>query len=109
MTIKPQNETQIKRAIRGTLNGLGIFNWWNLQGLGCCKGLSDIMAVMPAHIDKNRAGRIIAIEVKTEKGKLSEYQRDFLHQVNTNSGIGFVARGVDDLIENLGVKDRFII
>ena len=106
--LPPPNETQIKRAIKDTLNGLGIYHWWNLQGLGCFKGLPDIMAIMPAHLDEKRAGKIIAIEVKTKKGRLSSYQQAFLEKVNKYQGIGFVARSVDDLIEGLGVKDRFI-
>lgn len=109
LKLPPPNETQIKRAIKDTLNGLGIYHWWNLQNMGSFKGLSDIMAIMPAHLDEKRVGRIIAIEVKTAKGRLSAYQSAFLDKVNKYQGIGFVARSVDDLIEGLGVKDRFLL
>lgn len=37
-------------------------------------------------------GRILAIEVKTPTGKLSNAQRDFLLKVSNNGGVGCVAR-----------------
>jgi len=57
------------------------------------KGISDLVAC------KN--GQFIAIEVKTEKGKLTEYQQLFLDQVKACGGIAIVARSVDDLEKQL--------
>ena len=51
-------------------------------------------------------GRFIAIEVKTEQGKLTPEQRLFLFKINENNGIGFVARSIEDVKKEL-IKVRF--
>tara|TARA_Y100000114_G_scaffold35823_2_gene31361 strand:- start:1369 stop:1740 length:372 start_codon:yes stop_codon:yes gene_type:complete len=56
-------------------------------------GVSDILGVMN--------GRFIAIEVKSAKGRLSEAQKDFIHEVKQNGGIAFVARSLQDVKDNL--------
>ena len=57
------------------------------------KGVSDILGLYN--------GKMIAIEVKSKKGRLSEDQKLFLHNVNVNGGVGFVARSVEDVEERL--------
>ena len=52
--------------------------------------------------------RFLAIEVKTKTGKVSLDQAKFLKLVNESGGLGFVARSVDDVIDTLGVLDRFL-
>ena len=52
--------------------------------------------------------RFLAIEVKTKTGKVSPDQVKFLNRVNESGGLGFVARSVDDVIDTLGVRDRFL-
>lgn len=47
-------------------------------------------------------GRMLAIEVKPRLGKVSDAQEAFLHMVNANGGVGFVARSVHDLKRYLG-------
>lgn len=56
-------------------------------------GVSDILGVMN--------GRFIAIEVKSAKGRLSESQKDFIHEVKQHGGIAFVARSIQDVKDNL--------
>lgn len=46
-------------------------------------------------------GRFLAIEVKTDKGRVTEEQENFLDQVNLSGGIGFVARSVQDVVDKL--------
>lgn len=53
-------------------------------------GASDIIACSPT-------GQFIAIEVKSEKGRLTDKQRDFLRLVEKNNGIAIVARSVEDV------------
>ena len=43
-------------------------------------------------------GRFPAIEVKSEKGKLTVYQEVFLETVKENGGIAIVARSLFDVI-----------
>lgn len=101
MAIGKQSEREITKAIRGTLKVLGIFHWKVLQGLGSTPGVPDILGIF----DK----KMLAIEVKTEKGKLSDHQQRFLDRINREGGIAFVARSIDDVINGLGVRDRFLI
>ncbi len=86
-------EAEITRQIRDYLKIMNIFHWKVMQGLGCTAGISDIIAV------KN--GKAIAIEVKTHKGKLSSFQRNFLDNFKAAGGITIVARSVEDVIEGL--------
>lgn len=57
------------------------------------KGVSDIIGIV--------GGRFLAIEVKAEKGYLTPEQRLFLVKVNEEGGIGFVARSLDQCINQL--------
>ena len=57
------------------------------------KGISDILGIYK--------GRFLAIEVKKEKGIVSEYQQEFINNVNNNGGIGFVARSLDNVVRLL--------
>ena len=61
------------------------------------KGIADILGCWK--------GRLIAIEVKTPRGKLSEKQEQFLMEVNAAGGLGFVARSVEDVMRELEGKD----
>ena len=60
-------------------------------------GVSDILGVVN--------GKFVAIEVKSAKGRLSESQKDFMHQVKDKGGIAFVARCIEDVKRNL--QDEF--
>lgn len=53
------------------------------------RGVSDIIGI------KN--GRPIAIEVKSKRGVVSDYQKEFLRRFNEAGGLGFVARSLDDV------------
>lgn len=46
-------------------------------------------------------GKLLAIEVKTLKGKVSKSQKLFLENVNLNGGIGFVARSLEEVKRRL--------
>jgi len=99
MKSKPRSEKEITASIRAFLKAHRIFHWKVWQGLGSQKGVSDIVGLYE--------GRFFAIEVKTEKGKLSEDQAKFLKLVVINGGNGFVARSLDDVVKYLGMKRRF--
>jgi Holliday junction resolvase len=93
-------EKELTQSIRNLLRNLGVFHWKQIGSLGSPKGIADIIGIWE--------GKFLAIEVKTENGKLSTYQEDFLSAVKANNGIGIVARSVDDVIDGLGVRERFL-
>lgn len=58
------------------------------------KGVSDILGILPN-------GQFLAIEVKSEKGKLSKEQQAFLDNVKLNGGVGVVAKNISQVVEGL--------
>ncbi len=48
-------------------------------------------------------GKAVAIEIKRPGGKVTEAQEKFLRRWNEAGGIAFVARSVDEVIEQLGL------
>jgi penicillin-binding protein-related factor A (putative recombinase) len=94
---KPKiSEKEITHSIRSYLKAFGIFHWKVWQGLGSTPGVPDIVGVY--------SGRFFAIEVKTEKGKLSPHQERFIANINDNGGLAFVARCIDDVENNMHLK-----
>jgi hypothetical protein len=89
-------EGRITAEIRYVLKLYGVFHWKNWGGPMGTPGISDILACWK--------GKMIAIEVKAPKGKLSPAQENFLKLVNDNGGIGFVARSAMDVINTLGLR-----
>lgn len=58
------------------------------------RGMSDIMGQLTD-------GRLLAIEVKKQGGKVSAEQAAFIQAVEAANGVGIVAYSVDDVIEAL--------
>jgi Holliday junction resolvase len=94
------SEKALTKAIRDLLKSLGIWHWKNHGGPMGAKGVADILGCY--------GGRMLAIEVKTDRGRLSDDQQRFLDNVNAAGGIAFVAKSVDDVIVALGLQDRFL-
>jgi hypothetical protein len=94
-------EGQLTFAVRQLLNAAGIFHYKAWQGMGSAPGVSDIIGCL-------KGGRFFALELKAPKGVTSEYQNRFLENVRQAGGIGFVARTLDEVIEGLGLQDRFL-
>lgn len=99
MKAKPQLEKEITKEIRRFLNMKRIFHYKAWQGLGSTKGVADIIGIMP--LNGKSPGAFLAIEVKTERGVLSEHQENFLRSISDSGGIAFCARSVQDVIDNL--------
>lgn len=100
-------ETDIVRQILQYLSYRHIYCWRNNVGGTVYEGKSrnyfvkhglkgsfDIIGILPD-------GRFLAIEVKNEKGRVSEFQQLFIDNINNNHGVAFVARSIDDVIKNL--------
>ena len=92
MAGKPKiTETDIRRQVRDYLRIKGWFCFHVLQGLGCYLGVTDLIAV--------RDGRVIFIELKTARGRQSDYQRKFQADLEAAGGEYVLCRGVDDLLK----------
>lgn len=97
---EPHTEAAITESIRDLLRRFQIFHWKNWGGMLGTKGVPDILGIYQ--------GRFLGIEVKSETGILRPEQKQFLENIQKNGGIGFVARNLDDVIHNLGLRDRFL-
>lgn len=60
------------------------------------KGTSDILGIYH--------GTFLAIEVKTAKTYPTADQKLFMENIRERGGIAFVARSIDDVIKELGLK-----
>ena len=61
---------------------------------GLCVGSSDIIGITPN-------GKFIAIEVKTETGRVTKEQITFINNILSSGGIAGIARSVADALELL--------
>ena len=102
LQLEDESEAGITRSIRYVLNILKIFHWKQWQGpMSKPKGVSDIIGIYK--------GRFLAIEVKRKGHKLTHHQQKFIDRVNAEGGIGIAAWCLDDVIDGLGVRDRFLV
>ena len=96
-------EAEIQHAIRLTVGQMpDVVVWRNESGVaehmgryvryGLQKGSSDIIGILAP------AGRFLALEVKTERGRLRKEQGLFLALVRRNGGFGCVVRSVDEAV-----------
>ena len=99
--IPDQSEKDLTKAIRYLLKSQGIWHYKVLGGFGTVKGIPDIIGCF--------GGRLIAIEVKTKRGKLSPEQEIHIDRINKAGGLAFVARDLDTVIEMLNIRNRFLI
>jgi hypothetical protein len=98
---KVTQEAILTRQIRDVLYHARIYHWKAWQGAMSKAGIADILGI-------NHDGRMIAIEIKAPKGVLSEHQKLFLEEIKTRGGIALCARSIGDVIEALGLQDRFL-
>lgn len=92
-------ETEAQKEVMDFLESVGIFAWRNNNGSrGRVKfglpGASDILGILPD-------GRFLAIEMKGPKTKVQHNQKEFIFNINNNNGVAFIARSIDDVIEEL--------
>ena len=101
---KGLSEAEVLNQCTAYLTARGIYHW--RQNTGAfkvenrfirtgMKGVSDILGVLPG-------GRLLAIEVKREKGgKLSAAQKEFIASINSRNGCAIVVHSLAELIERL--------
>ena len=87
--VKAQPESLILRAVRAHLETDGWYVVRIQQGLGCVKGIADLVAM--------KAGRTVWLEIKTQTGTQSAYQVDFERKVTAHGGQYRVVRCVGDV------------
>ena len=105
-TLPHQTESAIVRACLDYLAARQILAWRNnttgvfdpsrkrFREFNSLRGVSDILGVLPG-------GRLLSVECKAERGKLTFEQRWFLERVHQLGAVGIVARSVADLEEGL--------
>ena len=106
------SESMIVSSCLEFLQWKGIFSWRSNQApiptgdgryrrfVGL-RGAADIQGVVPG-------GKALHVEIKTETGKLSPFQEEFLDRVSSLGGIAIVARSVEELekdLKEVGVLD----
>jgi hypothetical protein len=99
-TAPPMKEGDITRGIRQVLGQLGAVavKFWG--GPMTERGVSDLLCCYE--------GRFLAIEVKRPGGRVSPEQERFLERVRAAGGIGLVIHSIDELIDSLNLRDRFL-
>ena len=94
-----QKETYIRRSVSEALRRAGWDVTYHLQGLGSRKGFPDLTAM--------KDGKTVYIEIKTETGRQSDYQKEF-ERICINHGCKYIlARSVNDIVELLNFKPLF--
>ena len=91
-------EHALTLGIRQLLNMHRIWHFKHWGGPMGEKGISDIIGC--------HNGRFLAIEIKTERGRVTPHQQRFIDRVNAAGGIGFVARSIEDVTYHLGIGGR---
>jgi len=86
-----QPESVIVKQIRQYLRTLGWYVIRIQQGIGCHRGISDLIVV--------KDGRVVFLECKTAKGKMSEHQEKFRSEILGRGGEYVVCRSLEDAME----------
>lgn len=82
-------ESDIQAQIKQYLQYKGWYVVKIHQSLGSVRGIADLYAL--------KDGRHVWIEVKTARGRLSEYQEKFRDEIESHGGTYIVARGIEDV------------
>lgn len=96
-------EMDILRLIMIELSARGCTVWRNNVGtlknsagipikFGLCVGSSDLIGI-------TQDGRFLAVEVKTEKGRIRPEQIRFIDHIKSKGGLAGIARSVEDAVK----------
>ncbi len=107
-------ESNIANCIMLALSPLGARLFKNVRGLFLTldgkrkaaaglqpNGSSDLIGWTEVIINDKKTCIFTAIEVKTERGKISTEQQKYIDYISNNGGIAFVARTTDEAIRKL--------
>jgi hypothetical protein len=89
---------QLHRVLAWRSNNAGIFDPARrcFRGFRGLKGVSDILGILPP------AGRLLAVECKGRRGRLSPEQKAFLRAVTEAGGLALVVRDLGELMAAVG-------
>ena len=85
------SESDIRKLTRDYLRIKGWFVFHLLQGLGCYRGVTDLVAI------KN--SRVLFIELKKPGGRQTSKQKDFQALVEAHGGKYFLVDCYEDLLK----------
>jgi len=85
-----QPESVVLRQVRDYLRAVGWFVVRIQQGPLCHRGMSDLICV--------KDGRVLFVDCKTAKGRLSTFQREFRDAIGAAGGKYIVARCLEDVV-----------
>jgi len=113
--VPEQKETPITNAIREVLAIAGIRHWKQWQGPFSEKGIPDIIGIKKVKVAElvaagvDEVGIFVGIEVKRQSvKKLREAQEKWKRYIEESRGIHVTARSIDDAIDGLGIRNRFL-
>jgi len=110
----PETERDITKAIRAILNGVGLRHFKNWGGPMSEKGIPDIIGIKKVKVADlvaagvEEVGLFVGIEVKRAKGVMSDDQKKWKRRILDSKGIFVEARSVDDVIDGVGIRNRFL-
>lgn len=84
-------ETATKNVVKQWLTLNGWSWWWHLQSIGTYPGLPDLEAI--------REGRVVYLEIKSPRGKLSPAQEAFRDMITAAGGEYREVRSLDDVMD----------
>ena len=84
-----RSENFVKEQIEDYLDIIGWFHFPILQGLGAYKGICDRIAI--------KDGKVLFIEVKGPKGRLSNHKKEFRKNIEAAGGIYISSRSYEDI------------
>lgn len=107
------HESEIVKRIMLSVSPLGVVVWKNSRGMFltldgrrrvraglCAPGSSDLIGFKKVKITQDMVGKkiaqIVCIEVKTEKGRASPEQKDFIQFILDNGGYAGIAKSPED-------------
>lgn len=107
MSIKQQKEQDIQKEILDWLSASGHKVWKNYLGPKLIKGgyfTKNPNAGQPDifGIHGDRTGKLFAIEVKTQEGRLSEGQKNEIRELEKYGVLVVIARDLNTVIEAFG-------
>ncbi len=88
-----QPESLVLNQCRDYLRTLGWYVIRIQQGIGCHRGVSDLICV--------KDGRVVFLEIKATKGKLGEHQQRFCMDIVEHGGEYHCVHSLDEMIELL--------
>jgi hypothetical protein len=91
----PTPESLVKRKVVDALKSAGVWYFFPANNGFGKSGVPDLIAC--------HHGRFIGIEVKSEKGKLTELQIRTSERIVENGGLFFVVRNSDDIDNMMAV------